>query len=366
MDAGGLRPVSKSHLIVVGAGGNIGSHLVPHLARLPNIGWITLVDEDIYEPSNLTGQAVTRRDIGKPKAVVQANRLRTINRALRISTWTTPVQALPLGELRADAIFSCLDSRIARQYVNECAWRLGVPLIDAAVDGGQLLARVNVYEPTSESPCLECGWSEDDYAALEQSYPCGNHRRPQATRAPSALGALAAAMQALECQKLLTRQPAPPAAGKQILLDLAHHRQYVTSLRRNPACRLVDHRPWSMRTLEEGAADLAVADVLQLAGQGETCGLGIAGRRFTRRRICGSCGLDRREARFVDVVPGRCPRCRGAITVVGSETTEELAPGMNRRFGRRSLASLGARDHDVLVIRRGGERLHFEIGGERQ
>ena len=65
-------------VVVVGAGGNIGSHLVPHLARMQLLDSVTLIDNDVYEASNLQTQDVTPRDVGKRKTAVQARRLKRI------------------------------------------------------------------------------------------------------------------------------------------------------------------------------------------------------------------------------------------------------------------------------------------------
>ena len=58
-------------VILIGAGGNIGSHLVPHLGRMPGIDRIMLVDRDIYEGRNLVSQDIIVSDIGKPKSQVR-------------------------------------------------------------------------------------------------------------------------------------------------------------------------------------------------------------------------------------------------------------------------------------------------------
>ena len=51
---------------LIGAGGNIGSHLVPHLGRMPGVERITLVDRDIYEERNLFSQDILPGDIARP------------------------------------------------------------------------------------------------------------------------------------------------------------------------------------------------------------------------------------------------------------------------------------------------------------
>jgi adenylyltransferase/sulfurtransferase len=174
---------------------------------MSGIGRVTLIDRDTYEKKNLLSQDITPQDVGRSKAAVQARRLRRINPALRVDVIVDAVQNVPLGQLRADIILACLDSRTARQYVNQAAWRLGVLWIDSGVEGRGLLARVNVYVPGPDTPCLECAWDEQDYEALEQTYPCqGETGEPAPTNASSSLGALAASLQAIECQKLLSHK----------------------------------------------------------------------------------------------------------------------------------------------------------------
>ena len=126
------------------------------------------------------------------------------------------VEAVPLGRLRADAILACVDSRAARQYLNQAARRLGVPLIDAGVQSDGWLARVSVFRSAPDCACLECGWDQTDYDAIEQTYPCHpGGEEPAPTNAPAHLGALAAALQVIELQRLLDGQgAAPPAATR--------------------------------------------------------------------------------------------------------------------------------------------------------
>ena len=140
MGAHGREGTHERGVIVVGAGGNIGSHLVTHLARMPQLDSVTLIDRDVYEASNLQTQDITPQDVGKRKTAVQARRLKRINPAIRVTAIHDSVERVPLGKLRSNVILACLDSRVARQHVNQFAWRLGVPLIDAGVEAGGMLA----------------------------------------------------------------------------------------------------------------------------------------------------------------------------------------------------------------------------------
>jgi hypothetical protein len=157
---------------VVAGCGNIGSHLVPHLARIPGVGRVVLVDPDAYEPKNLAGQDIRARDVTRSKVEVQAERLREIRPELDVVAVADRLENLPLAHFRNAIVFGALDSRLARKQLNQAAWRAGSPWIDMAVDGPGLLCRVSVYSPGLDSPCIECGWDAADYETLRQNLPC--------------------------------------------------------------------------------------------------------------------------------------------------------------------------------------------------
>ena len=234
------------HIVIAGAGGNTGSHLLSHLARNFRAARITLVDPEFYEPANLAVQNIDCLDVGRPKVQVQAEKLRRVNPAIDLRVFEQRIEDVPRGLLKSDLIVSCLDSKLARQHVNEIAWRLNTPWIDCGVLGSQNLVRVNAYLPSQDAPCLECSWSHDEYAVLEQEYLCttgAGHAYP--TMASSALGALAASLLTIEITKLLRGNLEQSLAGHQVILDAQHHSIQVTASRRNPWCRF-DHRSWTL------------------------------------------------------------------------------------------------------------------------
>src|SRR5215467_930655 len=66
---------SKSHVLCIGAGGII-SQIAPALVR-KGIGRITLLDDDIVEPSNLNRQRFYIKDMGENKAISLARNLQS-------------------------------------------------------------------------------------------------------------------------------------------------------------------------------------------------------------------------------------------------------------------------------------------------
>jgi adenylyltransferase/sulfurtransferase len=336
---------------------------------MSEVGRVTLIDRDVYERANLSSQAISAGNLGEGKARVQARNLRRINSRLRVTALHAAVESVPLGRLRADVILACLDSRRARQYVNQAAWRLGVPWVDAGVEGAGLLARVNVYTPGADSPCLECAWDERDYNALEQTYPCsGSVLESFKTDAPSSLGALAASLQAIECRKLL-RGEETAAIGKQVLIDAAHHRHYVTSFKRNAACRLSDHAGWAIERLSLGPEALTVAEALELRAATSSqarASLRVEGSTFVRRLTCARCGHTKRLLRLrssLRASEARCVRCAQQMLAAGIDVVERLSGSvLSPRQLSLSLGALGFRRNEVFSVGDHAAEAHYEIG----
>jgi molybdopterin/thiamine biosynthesis adenylyltransferase len=352
MDTGNMKSVT-----LIGAGGNIGSHLVPHLGRMPGIGRVTLVDRDTYEERNLVSQDIVPNDIGNPKALVQASRLSAINPDLHVIPIVGSVENLPLGTLRSDVMLTALDSRRSRQCVNEIAWRLRIPWCDSGVRSEELLARIIVYMPGENAPCLECAWSDSDYEKIEQVYPCddatGTNEVP--TNAPSCLGALAASMQALECGKILEGQLDCAAVGRQITIDAQWHHYYETGYQRNPKCRF-DHKSWNIEKLHCSLDKFTVDDALRLGDRIE-----LDRMRFVKKLMCPGCGRERSlfylsaalrpEAR-------KCAACGTGMITTGFDTLEKIDGHSSRQILDCSFKKIGLRGGDVFYA---GNEKYFEI-----
>ncbi len=342
---------------VIGAGGNIGSHLVPHMGRMESVDRILLVDRDTYEKRNLASQDIFPGDIGKAKARVQARRLRRINPDLHVVPVVGAVEDLPLAQLRADVILTALDSRKSRQIVNEIAWRLNVPWCDSGIRSEGLLARTIVYMPAKDAPCIECAWSESDYTRLEQVYPCqsasGAGEIP--TNAPSCLGALAAALQALECRKILLGQFDRNTAGLQTVIDARWHQHYVTRFQRNPECRF-DHNSWKIEKLYCRPDVFTIEDALQLGDR-----LELERMPFVKKLTCPNCGHTRSLlylAAALEPHARKCTLCGTVMRATGFDILESIDRQQPPEVLRRSLRKVGLRQGDIFHA---GNGIRYEI-----
>jgi molybdopterin/thiamine biosynthesis adenylyltransferase len=360
------------HFVVAGAGGNIGSHLVPLLTRQPGVVRLTLVDFDLYEAKNLHSQDIEPADVGKPKAEVQARRARRINPRLEVRSIVDRLENIPLGRLRGDVLFGCLDSKAGRRSANEIAWRLGMKFIDAGVEASALLARVNSYVPAKDQPCHECTWDERDYSDAGTRHACDDaDPKTPSTNAPAHLGALAAALQAIESEKLL-KNGVVAIAGQQVLIEAETHHHYVTRFRRNPKCRF-DHATWAITELRETPRDLTIGDafgLLSTAANFAAASLGFGGRPLVQRLDCPGCGFSRRVFKLQERLGVRerfCPRCERQLLAAGFYTStrlirSELAPDV----AARALASLGLRVGDVITVSHGATERFFELGAQNR
>lgn len=365
-----MTTTGTARVLVVGAGGNIGSHLVPHLARTPEIGHLTLIDRDRYEPRNLANQDISPGAVGRPKASVQAARARRLRPDLEVEALVTDVEQLALGRFRADLILACLDSRRARQQVSRAACRLGVPWLDSGVLADGMLARVSHFHPGPGSPCLECAWGDADYAAVEQVYPCAGDSPavPPRTAAPTSLGALAASLQAIECRKLLTGEGLSLAPGTELVIDANHQRHLLTRSPRNPSCRMASHGAWAITPLPRGLG----RTLGWLFAQGDPQGnpaielaLTMEGHRFARALSCAGCGLTRRALRLASrrrSSDRRCSNCGKELLLHGFGMTERIErDGLSRTELNRSLRGIGFQPGDVLSLGSSTAERHFEL-----
>ena len=359
-----------AHVIVVGAGA-VGSHVTEHLARAAGVTRVTIVDRDRYDASNLHSQRIDPRDVGKSKALVQARRVRRINPWLAVTAIHGAVEDLPLGALRADVLLGCLDSRRARLVVNQAAWRLGVPWIDAGVDGPGLIARAQVFAPGPAAPCLECAWGESDYAAVEQTYPCEAVARSSPTGASSALAALAAGLQAIECGKVLAGDTAHALIGRDVMLEARHHRHYVTAFRRNGSCRMPDHDGWLIHPLAASVSSATLGEMFAigraLRDAGDRLTLCVAGQVFALAVRCPACGTSRATfvlARRLRRAAVFCPLCRRECQPAGFDLHEAVAAGdVPRDALDAPLSRVGLRQGDVCVLTTPSAAAHYQLGG---
>jgi molybdopterin/thiamine biosynthesis adenylyltransferase len=353
-------------VVLVGAG-NIGSHLLPLVARMPEVDRITVIDRDRYDATNIASQDIAPADVNGCKALVQARRARRINPGLKVTALHAAVEDVPLGLLAADVLIGAVDNNATRQHLNTAATRLGVVWCDGGVEARGLLARVSVYAPGPTAVCVECTWDSAVYDALEFARPCAGAARAAPTGAPASLGALAAALLATQCGQVLRGETDRALIGREVVIDANWSKHYVTTLRRRADCRF-DHARWRIEWLPVGPDELTFARAFALAApdaQRADAALGLAGFRFARRLRCGRCGATRSLLRLSAGLGSRlrrCPACDGPLVATGADMAERLAGAdLPAATWRQTLARAGLRAGDVFTIAWPRGRRHFGL-----
>jgi len=151
---------SKSNVVCVGAGG-IVSQIAPTLVR-KGIGRITLLDDDIVEPSNLNRQRFYIKDIGKNKAMALARNLQAeCIVATEIYGYARRLEeAMARGiNLNCDVVICGVDNNPARTTANRHFRSLGTPVIFTAVsaDGDHGYVSVQDHTERSKADAAVCG-----------------------------------------------------------------------------------------------------------------------------------------------------------------------------------------------------------------
>ncbi len=205
----------KRKVVVVGCGG-LGGHIIEMLARL-GIGHLTVIDGDVFEPSNLNRQLLSTPDnLGKPKAAEAEKRVRLINPDIKVAAreaFVTEDNARELLEGH-DVICDALDNVSSRKIVAKAAEDLNTPMVFAAIAGWY--AQIGTMMPGSR--------------LLEKIYPADINKGAETKLGnPSFTPALAASLQVAECLKLLVNKEGI-LKHKLLMVDTLEHEYQVIEI----------------------------------------------------------------------------------------------------------------------------------------
>jgi len=151
---GGQEKLSKSRVLVIGAGG-LGSPASLYLAAA-GVGHLTLVDPDTVDLTNLHRQILYKEvDIGNPKSVTARKALRALNQDIEIQAeakWFDEDSAPRLTEGH-DLIVDCSDNFDTRIIASRMSLRFRLPLIQASV--AKFEGQLSVFSGGG-APCYRC------------------------------------------------------------------------------------------------------------------------------------------------------------------------------------------------------------------
>jgi molybdopterin/thiamine biosynthesis adenylyltransferase len=158
---------SKSSVVCIGAGG-INSQIAPALVR-KGIGRITLVDDDVVEPSNLNRQRFYIKDVGENKAIALARNLQPeCIVATEIHGCPFPLEEMvDHPDLTCDVAICGVDNNPARVLAGWYFRRKQIPVIFTAVSRDADHGYVFVQD--KDGPCIACMFPD---MVNDDRFPC--------------------------------------------------------------------------------------------------------------------------------------------------------------------------------------------------
>ncbi|SFQ77661.1 molybdopterin-synthase adenylyltransferase MoeB [Hymenobacter arizonensis] len=130
----GQQKLKAAKVLVVGCGG-LGCPVLQYLAAA-GVGTLGLLDFDTVDDSNLQRQVLyATADVGRPKAVVAAEKLQAQNPFIELRTHQLHLSAANALELFGgyDIVVDCSDNFATRYLVNDACVILGKPLVFGAI-----------------------------------------------------------------------------------------------------------------------------------------------------------------------------------------------------------------------------------------
>jgi len=154
----GQKRLAAAAVAIIGCGG-LGTVAAGLLGRA-GVGQLHLVDDDTVELSNLHRQVLfDESDVGRPKAVAAAEKLRAINADLAVEPVVARLNQSNATALLAgsDLVLDGTDNDASRHVINEVCVRESIPWVFAAVDESHGLTMAIV---PGETPCFCCAFGK--------------------------------------------------------------------------------------------------------------------------------------------------------------------------------------------------------------
>lgn len=209
----------NAKITVIGCGG-IGGLTIEMLARM-GVGQIVLVDEDVFDLSNLNRQTLsTHENIGQLKSEAAAKRVAKINPYVEVTAYNEHVDEANIDKLIEDSrlVVDALDNVATRVIVSRKARECKIPFIHGAVHGtlGQIttfLPNTISYEEMFALPSLNKELTPDVVECLKNV----------TTGPPPVIGPvpnLVSCLEAMETYKIITGIGKVTVAPKLLTFDL--------------------------------------------------------------------------------------------------------------------------------------------------
>jgi len=360
-----LDLVREATALIAGAGA-LGNEVAKNLAMM-GVRLIVIIDRDTVEVANLTRSVFFREsDHGRLKSQVLAERLSDINSEVSILPISGDLEeVLGLGLVRRiDMVFSCLDNRLARRFINRICHKIAKPWVDGSMEN--LLGDVTVYLP-DEGPCYECGLTQADHELIAQAASCRGIALTNLAQGKvptiSTMGSIIGALQLQEGLKILHGYRNGSLGGKRLVVNCNINDFYVTQNNRKDDCpghfRYGDITEVPEWTVENTSADDILARFYTDTGQKGHLRLG---REIVVGLICQKCTTYEEigePLRMLSLERATCGDCGE----VREPKTTHLVTG-DEPYADWPIKRLGIPLLDVLEVRGSDECRWYEITGD--
>jgi adenylyltransferase/sulfurtransferase len=150
----GQKRLANSRVAIIGCGA-LGSTIANNLAR-SGVGYIRIVDRDIVELGNLQRQNLfDENDIGTPKAIAAAKKLKKINSGIKIEPIVEDVTHENIENIikNMDVVLDGTDNMLTRFLINDACIKHRIPWIyGGAIETYGMSMNIIPYE----TPCFRC------------------------------------------------------------------------------------------------------------------------------------------------------------------------------------------------------------------
>jgi molybdopterin/thiamine biosynthesis adenylyltransferase len=224
----GQEKLTKSHVLIVGAGG-LGSPAALYCAA-SGVGKLTICDFDVVDLTNLQRQIIhTTQSVGINKAISAQQTIYEINPDVivqAIQQKSSEAEFKALAE-NADVVIDCSDNFATRYALNRVCLLLKKPLVSGAAIGFE--GQISVFDFRHEnSPCYHCLFPD---TGEETDLRCATN----GVFAP--LVGMIGTAQAAEALKLIIGI-GESLQGRLLLLDALGMEWRAIKLVRDPACAI--------------------------------------------------------------------------------------------------------------------------------
>lgn len=222
----GQEKLTKSHVLIVGAGG-LGSPAALYLAA-SGVGKLTICDFDKVDLTNLQRQIIhTTQSVGINKAVSAQQTIYEINPEVVVQTVQQKSSEAEFKKLaeQVDVVIDCSDNFATRYTLNRVCFALKKPLVSGAAVNFE--GQITVFDFRHEnSPCYHCLFPD---TGSDQETRCAEN----GVFAP--LVGMIGTTQAAEALKLIMNI-GESLQGRLLLLDALSMEWRTIKLSRDPAC----------------------------------------------------------------------------------------------------------------------------------